>query len=172
MLQIDQLSKDQVYSIMLELLYTLNYGWFLMEEWIKKNCPEKVGGEDFLNMLEQFGGYEAKRLEKTIQSKREGVDRLIQFLEHSHWCAFEQIEIMKLSDTRMRMRTLNCTSQKAAKKWGSDFYECGPSALKIRSGFFGWINPRARVTSVFMPPQKAGEGIPSNVSCEWLISIE
>ena len=111
-------------------------------------------------------------MEKTIQGKAEGVDRLIQFLEHSHWCAFENIEITKLSDTRMRMRTLDCTAQKAAKKWGMDCYECGPGALRLRSGFFGWINPRARVTPAFTPPEKAGEGTPPDVSCEWLISIE
>ncbi|MBN2033268.1 MAG: hypothetical protein JW836_08335 [Deltaproteobacteria bacterium] len=172
MLQIDQLSKDQVHSVMLELLYSLNYMWFLMEDWIKNNCPEKVGREDFLNLSQQFGRFEAKRLEKTIQGKPEGVDRLIRFLKHSHWCAFEQIEITKVSDIAMRMRTLNCTAQRAAKKWGMECYECGPGGLKIRSGFFGWIDPRARVTRVFTPPQEAGEGIPPNVSCEWLVSIE
>lgn len=172
MLQIDRMGKEQVYSIMLELLYSLNYMWFLMEDWIKTNCPEKMEGGDFLNLSEQLGSYEAKRLEKTIEVKREGVDRLIQFLEHSHWCAFEEIEIIKLSDTRMTMRTLNCTAQKAAKKWGKDCYECGPGALKLRSGFFGWIDPRARVIPVFTPPQRPGEGMPSNASCEWLISIE
>ena len=172
MFPVDEWSKERVNSVMMELLYSFNFMWVLMEEWVKKNCPDKTAREEMLEMYEQFGYNEAKRLEKTLQAKNDGVDRLISFLEHSHWCAFEDIEITKISKSSFRMRTLNCTAQKAAKKWGMDFYECSLGAQKIRSGFFRYINPLTRVTPVFTPPQKAGDGTPPGANCEWIVSIE
>ncbi|MDT8272079.1 MAG: DUF6125 family protein [Desulfomonilia bacterium] len=172
MFPIEQWSKERVHSVMMELLYSLNYMWFLMEEMIKKHCPEDVARDGLLELSEQFGAIEAKRLEKTLLGERDGIDRLIQFLEHSHWAAFEDVELTRLSDTSLRMRTRNCTAQKAAKKWGMDFYECGPGALRLRSGFFQYINPNARVHRVFSPPDEAGESTPPEVSCEWIISLE
>ena len=172
MFPVDEWSKQRVHSVMMELLYSFNFMWFLMEEFIKKNCPEDVAREGLLILSEQFGAYEAKRLEKTVQGDSEGIDRLIRFLEHSHWCAFENIEVTKLSDTSLRMRTLNCTAQKAARKWGMEFYECGAGALRIRSAFFRHINPKSVVTPVFTPPQKAADASAPEASCEWVISIE
>lgn len=50
---------------------------------------------------------------------------MIQFLEHSHKSAFEDIELTKLSDNSIQMRTIGCTAQKAAKKRGMGYYNCG-----------------------------------------------
>lgn len=45
-----------------------------------------------------------------------GLDRVTQFLKHSHELTFEDIEQTKLSDNSIRMRTIGCTAQKAVKK--------------------------------------------------------
>ncbi|MGC9324821.1 MAG: DUF6125 family protein [Desulfomonilia bacterium] len=172
MFPVDDWNKERVHNVMMELLYSFNFMWFLMEEMIKKNCPEEVARDGLQQLSEKFGNYEAKRLEKTIPGESEGIERLIRFLEHSHWCAFEDIEITKLSDTSFRMRTQNCTAQKAAKKWGMEYYDCGTGAHMLRSGFFRTIDPNARVTRVFTPPEKAPDGTPIEVSCEWVISLE
>jgi len=172
MFPIEDWSKERVHNVMLDLLYSFNYTWFLMEEWLRKNCPEKLAHEGLMWLTDEFGVYEAKRLEKTVDENSKGIDRLILFLEHSHWAAFEDVHITKLSDTRMRMATMNCTSQKAAGKWGMEYYDCGEIALRLRSAFLKQVNPKATVTPLFVPPEKAGEGRSSDTACEWIISIE
>jgi hypothetical protein len=37
-----------------------------MEQWIRRNCPEKVDSDDFQKLSEEFGAYEAQRLDKTF----------------------------------------------------------------------------------------------------------
>jgi len=165
-------SKERLHTVTRELLFSFNYMWFLMEEWIRRNCPEKLQSEDFQKMSEEFGAYEAHRLAKTVDETSAGVDRLVRFLKHSHWCAFEDIELTILSDRRLRMRTLGCTAQKAAKKWGMDHYDCGRGALRLRQGFFRRIDPTARVSRVFTPPDEKPALAPAETSCEWMIEID
>ena len=172
MFQKDQWSKDHLFRVMMELLYSFNYMWFLMEEWIKTNCPDKLESNDFLKLSEEFGSYEALRLTKVVEAKDEGVERLVEFLKRSHWCAFEDIEITRLSDTELSMRTMGCTAQKAAQKWGMEYYECGSGGLVLRQGFFKKIDPTAQVERIFTPPDTRPEDCPRETSCEWLITIE
>jgi hypothetical protein len=172
MLEIENWSKEQVYRVMQELLYSFNYMWFLMEDWIQTHCPEKADSEAFHKMSEDFGAYQAKRLEKTIESPAEGIDRLVQFLRHSHWFAFEDIELERVSDRELRMRTRNCTAQKAAKKWGMECYDCSRAGLRLRQGFFARVNPTAHVTRIHTPPDERPADFPADRSCEWRITIE
>jgi len=172
MLDIENWSKERVHAVMLELLVSFNYMWFLMMEWLKQNCPGKIDSEDFQKLSETFGMYEAKRLEKTVNEKKDGVEELIQFLEHSHWQVFENIHLAKISDKQLRMRTHGCTAQKAARKWGMEYYDCGKSALRLRQAFFAQINPTAQVTRIYTPPDERPAEIPQEVSCEWRISIQ
>ena len=58
MFEIESWSKERVHTVMRELLFSFNYMWFLMEEWMKQNCPEKVDREDFQKLSEDFGAYE------------------------------------------------------------------------------------------------------------------
>ena len=172
MFPIKDWEKERVHDVMLELLYSFNFMWFLMEGWVKKNCPEEVAREGMLYLTDEFGAYEAKRLDKTVDGSLEGIDRLIRFLEHSHWAAFEDLEITKLSPTSFRMATLNCTSQKAAQKWGMEYYDCGAVALRLRTAFFRQIDPNVVVTPLFAPPEKGGESFPPDRSCAWIVSTE
>ena len=172
MFEIESWSKSEVHSVSRELLFSLNYMWFLMEDWIGKNCPEKVDSNDFQKLSEAFGAYEAQRLDNTIDKKITGLDRVMQFLKYSHWSAFEDIELTKLSDKSLRMRTIGCTAQKAAKKRGMDCYDCSKGSLRIRKGFFGRIDSTAQVVRIFTPPDKKPSEIPERVSCEWIISIK
>lgn len=171
MLEIKEWNKEQVYAVMQELLYSFNYAWFLMEGWIRQNCPEKADTESFHQIAETFGSYEAKRLEKTIDPGITGIGRLIAFLKHSHWCAFEDIELKKLSDRQLRMRTRDCTAQKAAQKWGEAHYDCSRTGLRLRKGFFSRLHPGTTVERVFTPPDPRPEQTPSPVSCEWIITL-
>ena len=171
MFDIEAWSKERVHTVMRELLISFNYMWFLMEEWMKQNCPEKRESEAFLKLNEEFGAYEARRLTKIVQEPGTGVDRLISLVRHSHWCAFEDIEISKLSDRQIRMRTLGCTAQKAARKWGMDHYPCAKGALLLRQGFFGAVDSSAKVERVFTPPDEKSPEAPQDTSCEWVITI-
>jgi hypothetical protein len=171
MLPIENWNKERVHTVMRELLFSFNYMWFIMEDWVKRNCPEMIDSEDFQKLSDEFGRYEAHRLEKTVEASSTGVDRLVQFVHHSHWCVFEEIELAKLSDKRLRMRTLGCTAQKAAQKWGMPHYDCSRSALRLRRGFFGRVDPTARVERVFSPPDEKPAGTPDDASCEWIITI-
>ncbi len=172
MLEIEKWEKDYVYRVMQALLYSFNYMWFLMEDWARENCPEKAGSESFDQLSQDFGAYQAKRLGKTIEAPAEGVEKMIQFVRHSHWCVFEDIELTKLSETELRMRTRNCTAQKAARRWGMPYYDCSRGGHRLRQGFYAHINPAARVTRVYTPPDERPADFPQEVSCEWRITIQ
>jgi hypothetical protein len=172
MLDISNWSKEQTHGVMLELLYSFNYMWFLMETWVKTHCPDAAKSEAFSKMAEQFGSYQAKRLEKTITAPDEGIDRLAAFLKRSHWYAFEDVDLEKISAKQLRMRTSGCTTQKAAKKWDMDHYDCGEPGLRLRRGFFSQIDPTAKVTRVFTPPDEKPAGTPDDINCEWIITID
>jgi len=171
-INIERMSKDEVYNTMSELLYSFNYVWFMFEKFIKNKYPDAFENEEFLKLNEEFGAYEAKRLANALGISTGGIEDLIRLVKHSHWAVFENIEITQLTGNSFRMRTIECSTQKAAKRWGMDFYDCGLPASFARAGFYQYLNKKAKIRRVFTPPAIRPDGTPENVSCEWLISIE
>ena len=172
MLNLENFSKDQLHKIMLELLFSFNYMSILMEDWVKQHCPKKMLTQDFKQIYEAFAIFEAKRIEKTLsQPNSDELERVMQFIKHSHWCAFEHIELEKVSENQLRMRTHDCSACKAVKTLGIELTDCSNTGLKIRQAFVGYVNPNAQVTRVFSPPDIKDVERPENISCEWLISI-
>lgn len=172
MLEIEGLSKDAVYNLMGELLYSFNYMFGLLEDWVRRKHPEDFENEEFCRLYEEFGSYQAKRLSKVLDIPARGVDNLIQLLKHSHWAVFEDVEAKKLTGKSLRMRTIECSFQKAVKRWGMEYYDCKLTGFLLRNGFFRGANQNVKIQRIFTPPEIGPEGIPENVSCEWLISIE
>ena len=172
MLNIRTIKKDTLYNVMLQQLYRLNYMWLRFEGFIQEKAPEVHGNEQYYKLYEDYGSEEARRLVKALGFPREEIKDLTKFLKYSHWAIFENIEIAELTANSFRMRTLDCSAQNAARKWGMEHYDCGGGGLRIRSGFFKGINPKATVKRIFTPPQAGLEGTPAIVSCEWLISLE
>ncbi len=172
MLDIHALEKDTLHDIMLQQLYSFNYIWMRFEIFIAMKDPDEYGSEEYYQLHEDFGAYQARRLARVLGTPGEGIGELTRFLKHSHWAAFEDIEVVDLTADSFTMRTLDCSVQRAAKKWGAQHYDCGKGGLRVRTGFFKGINPGAKVQRVFTPPEVGSEGIPANVSCEWLVSIE
>jgi len=172
MLNIRAIKKDTLYNVMLQQLYSLNYTWVRFEGFIQEKAPEVYGSEEYYQLFEDYGSEEARRLVRALGFPREEIKDLTRFLEYSHWAIFENIEIAELTANSFRMRTLDCSAQSAAKKWGMEYYDCGTGGLRIRSGFFEGINPEAKVQRIFTPPEARPEGRRAIVSCEWLVSLE
>jgi hypothetical protein len=172
MLNIRAIKKDTLYNVMLQQLYALNYMWFRFEGFIRVRDPEARGSKEYYQLIEEYGSEEARRLVKALGFPRKEIKDLARFLKYSHWAIFENIEIAELTANSFRMRTLDCSAQSAAKRWGMKYYDCGTEGLRIRSGFFKGINPKAKVQRIFTPPEAGPEDIRENVSCEWLILLE
>ena len=172
MLNIRALKKDTLYNVMLQQLYALNYMWLRFEYFIWEKAPEAYGNEQYYQLYEDYGSEEARRLVRDLGFPREEIKDLARFLQYSHWAIFENIEIAELTANSFRMRTFDCSAQRAAKKWGLDYYDCAAGGLRIRSGFFKGINPKAKVQRIFTPPQAGPEDRRGIVFCEWLISLE
>jgi hypothetical protein len=172
MLNIRAIKKDTLHAIMLQQLYALNYMWIRLEYFIREKAPEVYGGEEYYQLFEDYGSEEARRLVKTLGFPREEIKDLTKFLQYSHWAIFEDISIAELAANSFRMRTLDCSAQSAAKRWGMEYYDCRTGGLRIRSGFFKGINPEAKVQRIFSPPEARPEGRRAIVSCEWLVSLE
>jgi hypothetical protein len=172
MLNIRATKKDTLYNVMLQQMYSLNYVWMRIEGLIQEKAPEVYGSEDYYQLYEDYGSEEARRLVKTLGFPREEIKDLARYLKHSHWAIFENIEIAELTANSFRMRTLDCSAQRAAKRWGLEYYDCGAGGLRIRNGFFKGINPKAKVQRIFTPPEARHEDRSAIVSCEWLISLE
>jgi hypothetical protein len=172
MLNIRALKKDTLHAVMLQQLYALNYMWIRFEYFIRAKAPEVYGSEEYYQLFEDYGSEEARRLVKALGFPREEINDLATCLKYSHWAIFENIEIAELNTNSFRMRTLDCSAQSAAKKWGMEYYDCRTGGLRIRIGFFKGINPKAKVQRIFSPPEVRPEGRRAIVSCEWLISLE
>ena len=172
MLNIRTIKKDTLYTVMLQQMYSLNYVWLMYEVFIQQKAPEVYGSEQYYQLFEDYGSDEARRLVKALGFSRERIKDLVRFLEYSHWAIFENIEIAELTANSFRMRTLDCSAQSAAKKWGVEYYDCRSGGLRIRSGFFNGINPKAKVQRIFTPPEARPEDTHAIVSCEWLVSLE
>ena len=172
MLNIRTIKKDTLYTVMLQQLYSLNYMWLRFEGFMQEKIPEVYGSEEYYQLFEDYGSEEARRLVKALGFPREEVKDLTRFLKYSHWAIFENIEIAELTANSFRMRTLDCSAQSAAKKWGMEYYDCGTGGLRIRSGFFKGINPKAKVQRIFTPPETGPEGTRAIGSCEWLVSLK
>jgi len=172
MLNIRTIKKDTLYTVMLQQLYSLNYMWLRCEGFMQEKIPEVYGSEEYYQLFEDYGSEEARRLVKALGFPREEIKDLTRFLKYSHWAIFENIEIAELTANSFRMRTLDCSAQSAAKKWGMQYYDCRSGGLRIRSGFFKGINPKAKVQRIFTPPETGLEGTRTIVSCEWLVSLK
>jgi hypothetical protein len=172
MLDIRVIKKDTLHDVMLQQMYSLNYVWMRMEGLIQQKAPEVYGSEEYHQLFEDYGSEEARRLVKALGFPREEINDLARFLKYSHWAIFENIEIAELTAKSFRMRTLDCSAQRAARRWGLEYYDCGAGGLRIRNGFFKGINPKAKVQRIFAPPEAGAEGRPAVASCEWLISLE
>jgi len=172
MLNIRAIKKDTLYAVMLQQMYSLNYVWIRFEYFIREKAPEIYGSEEYYQLFEDYGLEEARRLVEALGFPREEINDLARFLKYSHWAIFENIEIAELTANSFRMRTLDCSAQSAAKKWEMPYYDCRTGGLRIRSGFFKGINPKAKVQRIFSPPESRPEGRRAIVSCEWLVSLE
>ncbi|MDH4068335.1 MAG: DUF6125 family protein [Dehalococcoidia bacterium] len=172
MLNIGAIKKDILYDVMLQQMYSLNYVWLRYEGFIQQKAPELYGNEEYYHLYEEYGSEEARRLVKALGLPGEEIEDLARFLKYSHWAIFENIEVAEVTANSFRMRTLDCSAQRAAKKWGLEYYDCGTGGLRIRNGFFKGINARAKVERIFTPPEATPEGRPAIASCEWLISLE
>ena len=172
MLNIRAVKKDTLYDVMLQQMYSLNYVWMRIEGLIQQRAPEVYRSEEYHQLFEDYGSEEARRLLKALGFPKEETKDLARFLKYSHWAVFENIEIAGLTADSFILRTLDCSAQRAAKRWGLEYYDCGAGGLRLRNGFFKGINPRARVQRIFTPPEVGPEGRPGVASCEWLISLE
>jgi hypothetical protein len=172
MLNIRAIKKDTLHTIMLQQLYALNYVWIRFEYFVREKAPELYGTDEYYQLFEDYGSEEARRLIKALDFPRHEIKDIIRYLEYSHWAIFEHIETTELPPNGFRMRTLDCSAQNAAKRWGLPYYDCRAGGLWIRTGFFKGINPRARVRRIFTPAEDRPEGTYSAVSCEWQIWLE
>ena len=173
MLEIDRLSKETVYKVMFNLLRVTNWQLYKLEDVIRASHPEVLKSQEYLKLIEEYGLREAKGLAEVLGISGNGIDSLIQLLQYSHWVVFEGFEVEKLTEESCRMRVIECSVQRAAKKEGVEYYECADETLWCLRGFCGYINRKMSIRQVFGPPEEVRpKGIPENVSCEWVISME
>src|SRR4030042_6725247 len=132
MLNIRTMRRDTLHTVMLQQLYARNYMWLRFEGFIQQKAPEAYMGEEYYQLYEDYGSEEARRLVKAFGFPREEIKDLVKFLKYSHWAVFERIEIAELTANSFRMRTLDCSAQRAAKRWGLEYYDCGAGGVRIR----------------------------------------
>ncbi len=169
-----ELSKDEMFEIMKNLAYTFNWGWLKSERLaIEKYGLDAFLGEEFLDIFREFGSRQSKRLMELSVISGTDSDSIIRGLKLSHWGLFEDIQLEKLSDNVVRMRTINCSLQTYSKRKFGTEYPCRHLhfALQSRTGFVKAINPKAKVKCNFSPPDPRPKNVPENVSCEWIITI-
>ena len=108
---------------------------------------------------------------KALGFQTREIGDLARFVRHSHWAVFENIEIRELTPRSFKMRTIGCSAQRAAQRWGMEYYDCATAGTRIRRGFFKGINHQAEVRRILTPPEAGPKGTGAGISCEWLISL-
>ncbi|MGD8564838.1 MAG: DUF6125 family protein [Candidatus Bathyarchaeota archaeon] len=168
-----QLPKKKLLEVLKNLAHVYSSAWFKSEKIVieKYGLDATLGGE-FLQLFRDFGFREAKKMVDLNIIKSSDADSIIKGLSLSHWALFENIELEKISNKSVRMRTLDCSRQRYAKnQWGSE-YPCKNMDFSIESriGFVKAINSRAEVNCVFCPPDPKPKDVNKKTSCEWLIT--
>jgi hypothetical protein len=171
MLEIDSLSKEAVYNIMLKHLVVMNAGWFKFENLIRAKYPDIVRSKEYMKLLEEYCSGQAKAMSKALDINGNCIDDLIGLLRYSHWALFENMEIEKFTEVSCKMRIIGCSTQVAAKKWGMEHYDCADATLTCLKGFCNQVSRDAVVQKIFAPPEVGSNSTAENVSCEWLISL-
>jgi len=177
MIDIENMDKKTVHDVMLDLLYSVNVGWFKLENRVREAYLSLNKDRELKQFLTQLlvdlGRYEAKRLISTLDLKEADIDSLIKLLKYSHWFAFENTEVEKLTDKCFRMRTIDCTTQKGAKKRGDQYYDCTTGSNQLcRQAYLAELNGSAQVKKIFAPPDPVPAGTDSKICCEWEITID
>jgi len=170
-LDIDRFSKETVHDILLKHLVVINAGWFKFENLVRATHPEVLKSEGYMKILEEFCMGQARELAKVLGVRGNDLDSLIELLKCSQWAVFERFELEKLTETDCRMRIRECSTQRAARKWGMEHYACAEATLACLRGFCGHVNRGTIVRKQFAPPDDPPGGAPEGVSCEWVISI-
>ena len=172
MLDISKHSKEELYNLMVGMATSFNYGFIMLESWLKQHHPEEYESDEVRKIFEDMAAFEAKKISRTLKPAASPVDNLINLLNSSHWAMFEHIEVVKAAENVVRFRILGCSFQEALKKRGEGFYDCRVTGTLLRRGFFDGSGHNVTVQRVFTPPDAAPAGMPANVSCEWLITLE
>ena len=171
MLEIDKLSKETVYNIMLKQLLAAYYHKFTLVNFIETHNPELSEGQEIMKLIEDYVAYEAKGLSGSLNIPLDSIDNLVKLLKVSHWAILESCEIEKLTDTSCRMRIIGCSTQKSADKWYGKEFKCATPTMAALRGFCRQSDKSIQINPVFSPFQDRPEGAPENVSCEWIFSI-
>lgn len=161
------------------LLYIVNRSWFLLELLVLT----KLGPEELIKILktpeyealaEEFGRRQSIFLKEKGFVRGEGAEAIFHALDKfSSWRLFEgeRFEVLRISEREMRIRTYNCSAQRAAARRGIPHYPCRFFGLPARRGFVKGIDERAEVRCVFAPPDSRPPGIPEEVSCEYVVEL-
>ena len=170
-----ELSKDDLFAVLKTLAYAFNKSWLKTEKLaIQKFGLNAFIGEEFIKVFHEFGAIQSKKLKELSILSGTDIDSIIKGFKLSQWALFENIDLRKLSDNTVKMRTINCTLQRYTKaKWQTD-YPCKDFgfSLEARRGFVKEINPKAEIKCSFSPPDPRPKDIPESVSCEWIITIQ
>jgi hypothetical protein len=169
--KIEELPKEKMFAVMRGIVGTMSYLAFAYEEL----AEEKVGQgmffeQSYIDMAKEFGGREARVLKRASVITTEGLDAIVEALIYSHWALYENLEITKLTEKVIRLRTLNCTTQRYVLT-GREGFPCKNFGLNSRLGFVQGINPNAELRCVFCPPEPRPKDTPQEVSCQWEISL-
>ena len=174
LLAFDELSRDRLFAIMKNLVLSYNWAWFKGTQiTIEKYGLDALSDEEHTELLREFGSRQSRKMVELPIVSGMDADSIIKGLQLSYWALFENIELTKLSESVVRMRTIDCSLQRnTKKKWGME-YPCKTlgASFATRTGFVKAINPQAEVECKFSPPDPRPKNIPENVSCEWIISI-
>ena len=169
-----ELSKDKLFALMKNLVNTYSWAWLQSELMAteKYGLDDVLGGE-FNEFFREFGSREGRKLVELSIVSGTGVDSIIKGLQLSHYALFENVELKKLSDSTVSMRTIDCSRQRYIRAKLGTVYPCKNFhfSRESRTGFVKAINPRAEVKCSFCPPDPRPKGVLENVSCEWIISI-
>lgn len=171
MLDIEGLSKEEVYRIMLKHLVVMNLWCFMYDNLIRNTHPEVLESDEYMKIFEDYSAAQATELSKVLGITDQNIDSLVRLLRHSHWGIFEEIEVDKRDENTCSMRIYNCSTQRAAGKWGLEHYDCTDATLACLNSFCRCINGGATVKKVFAPPELPQPGTPETLSCEWLITL-
>jgi hypothetical protein len=170
-----ELSKDELFAVMKNLVYTFNWAWIRSEMAIAEEYSLDAAaiGEQLTELFREFGSRQARKLVDLSIISGTDVDSIIKGFQFSHWSLFENIELTRLSDSVARMRTIDCSLQRNSRaKWGMA-YPCKniKFSSEWRIGFAKGINSKAEVKCSYCTPDPRSKDIPENVSCEWIIKI-
>ena len=144
--------------------------WSIQNNWMEymySKYGNQAAGDADENVFYKFSRSLIYRERRILGIEGNDVDTLMQVFRYGSMLDGDGMSMTKVSDTKLVIQIDSCTMGTMRRKTGRPMLPCKPAGFNYFKAVAQMVNPKAKVTCIFCPPDE----IPKNVMCKWEIKF-